>query len=106
MRVVSHGRNGCARPAVSKDVQDGIADLRDYCTDPERRGTTAVAGEAISGLYRLYMLGEKDKALQAYAALHRLRDRNSYTFGPDIPINHATVYKGFKEVIEGLIYVI
>lgn len=91
---------------VPRDVADGIADLRDFCTDPDRRTTTPVAGEAISGLYRLFYLGESDKVRQAYAALHRLRERDGETPGRDVPANHATVYKKFRDVIDHLIYAV
>ena len=104
-RQVEVPLNGRLRPPriVPKDVQDGIADLRDYCTDPTTNATTSVAGEAISGLYRLYHLNETDKVKQAYSALHRLKQRNSDTFGDDIPIGHQTVYKPFKHVVDSLI---
>lgn len=91
-------------PKITKDVEDGLADLRDYCTNPETKCTSAVAGEAISGLYRLYSLGETDKVKQAYSALHRLKDRNWRYAGDDIPVNHEAVYKSFHQVVDDMIY--
>ena len=90
------------RASVPKDVQDGIADLRDYCTSPTST-ITITAGEALFGLTRLYELGDKGKLKHAYNALHTLKERNAETFGPDIPIDHATVYKPFRDVLDGLI---
>lgn len=101
-RILPNGQVKRTLPAVSKDVADGIADLRDFTRDTTLGTTTAVAGEAISGLYRLYHLGETDKVKQSYAALHRLRQRNSESFGDDIPINHERVCKSFREVVVGL----
>lgn len=104
-RVTTANGRHHAPPVIPPDkpILDAIADLRDWTTDTEMGSMSPVAGEALAALHHLYHRRDGSRALQAFAALARLEQRNGHGMGnPDIPDSHARCGKGFAEVISYL----
>ena len=66
------------------------------------KAATGPAGECLVAVKKALIEGDDSYMRGAYLLVCRLRERNSYTFGQDIPANHADCGRDFRCVLESL----
>ena len=79
-----------------------MADLADWLTDAHHRTSTDFGSEALAAVSKALLDGDDSYAVGAYRLVCSLRERNSYTFGQDIPAKHADCGRDFRCVLESL----